>query len=90
MYTDLGVRMPISMTISLEPELKRRFEQLAEVTNRSKSSLAVEALRNFIELYELQIYELKKAVREADSGDFASDQEVGNMYAKWGVNTNID
>jgi len=78
--------MSTTMTIRLEPELKQRLDQLAEATHRSKSFLAVEALRDFIELNEWQIQEIKSALKEADEGDFASDQAVSKTLGKWGVN----
>ena len=44
--------MSTTMTIRLEDELKQRLDQLADATQRSKSFLAVEAIREFIELNE--------------------------------------
>lgn len=78
--------MSTTMTIRLEPELKQRLDQLAEATHRSKSFLAAEAIRDFIELNEWQIQEIKDAIKEADNGDFASDKDVNTTFAKWGVN----
>ncbi|MEJ2445499.1 MAG: CopG family ribbon-helix-helix protein [Exilibacterium sp.] len=78
--------MSTTMTIRLEPELKARLDQLAEATHRSKSFLASEAIREFIELNEWQIQEIKEAIKEADAGDFADDQEVKDVFGKWGVN----
>ncbi len=75
-----------TMTIRLDPELKSRLDKLALATHRSKSFLASEAVREFIELNEWQIQELKDAIKEADSGDFANDQEVGAVFNKWGAN----
>ncbi|MFT6791597.1 MAG: RHH-type rel operon transcriptional repressor/antitoxin RelB [Cellvibrionaceae bacterium] len=80
--------MSTTMTIRLEPELKQRLEQLADATRRSKSFLAAEALRDFIELNEWQIQEIKEAIKEADSGNFASDKDVNKTFAKWGVSGN--
>jgi predicted transcriptional regulator len=74
------------MTIRLEPELKSRLDKLSAVTRRSKSFLAAEAVREFIELNEWQIEEIKDAVKEADADDFASDLEVQAVFNKWGVN----
>ncbi len=74
------------MTIRLEPELKARLDKLSETTHRSKSFLAAEAVREFIELNEWQIQEIEAAVKEADAGDFASDQEIQAVFTKWGVN----
>ena len=75
-----------TMTIRLEPELKSRLDQLAEATHRSKSFLAAEAIREFIELNEWQIQEIKAALKEADEGDFASDEEVNAVLSKWDIN----
>ena len=77
--------MSTTMTIRLEPDLKRRLDQLAEATNRSKSFLAAEALRDFVELNEWQIGEIQDALKEADAGDFASEQAVTETLNKWGV-----
>ena len=73
------------MTIRLEPELKGRLDQLANVTQRSKSFLAAEAIREYVELNEWQIGEINIAIKEADDNDFASDQAVRNTFSKWGV-----
>ena len=71
------------MTIRLESDLKSRLDQLAEATQRSKSFLAAEAIREFIELNEWQIQEIGKALKEADAGDFASESEVKAVLTKW-------
>ena len=75
-----------TMTIRLAPELKSRLDKLAEVTQRSRSFLATEAVREFIELNEWQIQEIGAATKEADAGDFASDPEVHAVLTKWGLN----
>jgi RHH-type transcriptional regulator, rel operon repressor / antitoxin RelB len=72
-----------TMTVRLESELKDRLDKLADATHRSRSFLAGEAIRKFIELNEWQIQELQKAIKEADAGDFASNQEVKDVFDKW-------
>lgn len=74
-----------TMTIRLAPELKAKLDQLAGVTHRSKSFLAAEAIREFIELNEWQLGELQQAVREADAGDFAGEDDVSTVLSKWGA-----
>ena len=71
------------MTIRLEPELKSRLDKLSKATHRSKSFLAAEAVREFIELNEWQIQELKAAIIETDANDFASQQDVDTVFNKW-------
>jgi predicted transcriptional regulator len=71
------------MTIRVDRKIKARLEKLAKVTARSKSWLAAEAIRAYIELNEWQIAEIKTALKEADAGDFASDEEVEAVFRKW-------
>lgn len=75
-----------TMTIRLEAGLKARLDKLADVTHRSKSFLAAEAVREYIELNEWQLQEIQKALTEADAGDFASAEAVTSTFSKWGVN----
>ena len=75
-----------TMTIRLDPEIKSRLDKLSAATHRSKSFLAAEAVREFIEINEWQIEEVENAIREADAGDFASNREVRAVFNKWGVN----
>ncbi len=75
-----------TMTIRLKPEIKSRLDKLSATTQRSKSFLAAEAVREFIEANEWQIEEMELALKEADAGDFASDHEVSAVFNKWGVN----
>ena len=77
--------MSQSTTISIRPEagVKARLDELADATNRSKSFLAAEAIRAFVELNEWQIRELQAALQEADAGDFAKPSEVNKILGKW-------
>lgn len=75
-----------TMTIRLDSSLKSRLDKLAAVTHRSKSFLAAEAVREYIELNEWQLQEVQAALLEADKGDFAEEQEVKAVLGKWGTN----
>lgn len=77
--------MSTTMTIRLEDDLKERLEKLANATQRSRSFIAVEAIRDFVELNEWQIQEIQQAIKEADAGDFATDKEVEKVFKKWAV-----
>ena len=77
--------MPQSTTISvrLEAKAKTRLEKLARETHRSKSYLAADAIRSYLDLNEWQIRETQAALKEADKGDFASDAEVRAAFERW-------
>jgi len=78
--------MSTTMTVRLEQEVKQRLDDLAEVTQRSKSFLAAEAIREYVENNEWQIREINQALQEAAAGDFANDKDVGAVAKKWKVN----
>jgi RHH-type rel operon transcriptional repressor/antitoxin RelB len=71
------------MTVRLEDDVKNRLDQLAQATQRSKSYLAAEAIRDFVENNEWQIREIQTALTEADAGDFASDEDLALLRDKW-------
>ncbi len=71
------------LTLRLEPNVKRRLEKLAEATRRSRSYVAAEAIRAYVEVNEWQIGEIGKALAEADRGDFAADRDVKRVMNKW-------
>jgi predicted transcriptional regulator len=75
--------MSTTITIRLDPELKDRLDSLAVATQRSKSFLASEAIRDFVELNEWQVSEIQAAIKEGDDGDFASESEVNSTFSKW-------
>ena len=77
--------MSATVTIRLESELKQRLEQLAESMQRSKSFVAAQAIRDFVDLNEWQVQEIEQAIVEANRGEFASDQDVAAVFDKWGV-----
>jgi len=63
--------------------MKERLDKLAEATHRSKSYLAGEALRQYIDLEAWQIGEIQQALQEADASDFASDEDVDAVVKKY-------
>ena len=75
--------MSTTMTLRLEDDVKARLDKLAGATRRSKSFLAAEAIREFVENNEWQIREVKAAIKEANAGDFASDEEVAALARRW-------
>ena len=75
--------MSTTMTIRLDDDVKDRLEHLADATKRSKSFLAAEAIRAFVDSNEWQIAEIQTALKETDAGDFASDEDVAAVARKW-------
>jgi predicted transcriptional regulator len=71
------------MTIRVDRKTKTRLEKLAKAMERTKSYVAAEAIRSYIDLNEWQIAEIKTALKEADAGDFATEDQVEAVVRKW-------
>lgn len=65
-----------TMTIRLEPEMKVRLDNLAEITHRSKSFLASEAISEYLKMQEWQLAEIKNGIEEADAGELEDHENI--------------
>ncbi len=59
------------------------LDELAKSNDRDRSYLIKEAIDEYLAHRQWQIDEIKKAIDEADAGDFVSDQEMEALFAKW-------
>lgn len=72
-----------TLTLRVPSEMKEQLDKLADATHRSKSYLAGEAIRQYLDLESWQIGEIQQALQEADANDFASDEEVDAVVRKY-------
>lgn len=68
--------MSTTMTVRLNDTLKARLEQLSEMTARSKSFLAAEAISQYIDINEWQINEVKQGLVEADADELIAHTDI--------------
>jgi len=73
--TTITVRMPESM--------KDQLEELARATGRQRTYLALEAIRTYLEVEAWQIARIQEAIGRADSGEFATDEQVSSVRARF-------
>lgn len=73
----------MSMSMRLPADLAVQLGALAEATGRTKNFLAVQAIQSFVAREAWQIAEIQKGLAEADAGDFATDEEMATLDAKW-------
>ena len=69
------------LSLRLPNDLKEKMDAYAELTGRTKSYVATEALGSYLDWRLPQIEDLKAAVLAADRGDFAGDEEVAAVRA---------
>jgi predicted transcriptional regulator len=71
------------LTLRLDSKLKKQLDKLSKATSRTRSFLAAEAIRGYVQLNEWQIDEIRKGIEEADRREFADDKEVERVVSKW-------
>ncbi len=74
------------MSLRIPEDIAATLASLAKATGRSKSFLAVDALREYLTREAWQIEEIQKALKEADAGEFATATEVKAVADKWRTN----
>lgn len=72
----LNVRLPV--------DLADQLDQLTKVTGRNKSTLTVAALSEYVAREAWQLQDIQDGIAEADRGEFASDEAVNAVFAKYG------
>lgn len=72
-----------TLTLRVPMAVRDQLDKLAEATHRTKSYLAGEAIRQYLDLEAWQVGEIQQAIKEADAGDFASDDEVNALARKY-------
>lgn len=70
-------------SVRVTPELKERLDAVAAALERPRSWVVTRALEEFVAQEAWQIEEIRRGIAEADAGDFASDEEVEAVFAKW-------
>lgn len=66
------------MTVKLPVELQNRLDEVAHALNRPASWIVARAIEAFVEMEDI-----KRALTEADAGEFALEAEVDAVFAKW-------
>ncbi len=75
--------MTAAFTIRLDDQMLAKLDALAADTDRSRSWLAAKAIEDYLERNAWQIARIKDGIAEADRGEFASDEEVEAVFAKY-------
>jgi len=73
-----------TVSMSLSPELAKKFTLLSKAINRSKSYLAAEAIEAYVNDQLWQIEAIIEGIKEADEGRLATDQQVQKPFEKCG------
>ena len=74
-----------TLNVRLPEDLYNQIEALASATARTKSYLTIDALNDYVQRESWQIRDIHEGIREADAGEFATEDQVKAVFAKHGA-----
>lgn len=74
-----------AFTVRVSDETAQKLDQLAEKMDRSRSYVAVQAIDDYIARETWQLAEIEAGLAQANRGEFATDEQVAAVFAKFGV-----
>ncbi|HWX59541.1 CopG family ribbon-helix-helix protein [Bradyrhizobium sp.] len=73
-----------TFTVRVDAAAKKRLERLAKSTGRSRSFLAAEAIKEYLDVNEWQVAGIKQAIASLDRGEGVSHEQVKDWITSWG------
>lgn len=75
--------------LTLRPDLLAGLDELAASTGRARAELAEEAVAKYLDHERWAVERIKEGLRQAEAGEFASDEEMEETFNKYRVHTTI-
>lgn len=78
--------MPVQSTsFRTDPDTLSTLDQIAKELGRSRNWVLNKAIQDFIDYQAWFKRQVEEGVRAADNGEFASDEEVAAVFARFGA-----
>lgn len=75
--------MKENISFRIEKSNREMLDALAKATNSDRSSLIDNAIRAYLEFNSWFLKEVDQGIADADAGDFASESEVEETFARF-------
>ena len=72
-----------TITFRLDAHKREALDAIAEVADRDRSYVLKEAIDAYLDAHQWQIEHIKKGLRQAEAGQFATEKEVARAFARW-------
>ena len=74
-----------TFTIRVPIDVKRRLDKLANVTSRTRSWLAADAVSAYVAQHDWQLAEIEEGIKDADAGRVVPHEDVKRWLNSWGT-----
>ncbi len=72
-----------TITLDLEPEKRQALDQIASELHCDRTDLLKHAIDLYLQTHQWQVNHIQEGIRQADAGEFATDEQVAQAFAKW-------
>ena len=72
-----------TINVRIASDKKEALDAIAAESGRDVAVVIEEALSAYLELHAWQVAHIKEGLRQADAGEFASEAEVAEAFARW-------
>jgi predicted transcriptional regulator len=72
-----------TITFRVDTDKREALDAIAEVADRDRSYVLNEAIDAYLDAHQWQIEHIKKGLRQAEAGQFATEKEVARAFARW-------
>jgi predicted transcriptional regulator len=74
---------PNTITLDLDPEKRQALDQIALDLHCDPTDLLKQAIDLYLQTHQWQTSHILEGIRQADAGNFATEAEVTQAFAKW-------
>jgi len=74
---------PATITLQLDADQYLALDQIATDLSCDRADIVKQAIDTYLQHYQWQVRHIHKGIQQADQGDFATDEEVTQAFAKW-------
>jgi RHH-type rel operon transcriptional repressor/antitoxin RelB len=72
-----------TISVRIASDKKAALDAIAAQIDRDLSFVIDQALNAYLELHAWQVEHVEEGMRQADAGEFASEAEVREAFARW-------
>jgi len=78
-----------TLSIRLNPQVKKRLAKLAKVSGRSSNFLISDAVESYVADQERMLAEIRQAERQVKSGHYVKHEDMKAWLLSWGTDREL-
>jgi predicted transcriptional regulator len=77
--------MGATLTLELGDDLLSALDEIAARLEQTRAAVLQQAVEEWLEVQQADLHQIEEGVAQADAGQFATEDEVKAVFARYGV-----